>query len=530
MYPPVGHRQMINSKAAVAWAWLLLIFLLPWRVTAAQQLAKEIVKSDRPNVIVFLVDDMGMMDSSLAFLTDAQGRRERHPLNDFYHTPQMERLAAQGICFNQFYAMSVCSPTRASIMTGQNAARHRITNWINPAENNRGKFGPPDWNWQGLTESTMTLPRLLQAHGYRTIHVGKAHFGPWKSVGADPAKLGFEINRGGSPIGHPGSYFAAKGYGAGTSHAVPHLETFQASGTFLTSALTQVACEQISQAVSENKPFYLNLAHYAVHSPFESDPQFESQYADSGKPKPAQAFATLIAGIDQSLGQVLDHLIQLGIAENTLILFLGDNGSDAPLGGPHEIACAAPLRGKKGAHYEGGMRVPMIASWARPNNQHPTQRRIRIAPNKVQTQIGSVCDLFPTICEVTGIPLPAEHKIDGQSLVKLFTGETDATRAQEFWMHFPHDNHRSNYFTVFRKQNWKLIYHYNPTEQSHGERYQLFDLEADPSESKNLANSQSKILHDMVTALIDRLRDCQAVFPTDANGNSLEPLMPSRER
>ena len=134
-------RTMTLARIAVL--FLLTLTALP--VEGATQ-------SKTPNVVVFLVDDMGVMYTSLPFLTDADGSPKRYPLNDFYRTPSMERLAAGGVRFNNFYAMSVCSPTRISIMTGQNAARHHATNWINPAKNNRGPFGPPDWNWEGLTQ------------------------------------------------------------------------------------------------------------------------------------------------------------------------------------------------------------------------------------------------------------------------------------------------------------------------------------------------------------------------------------------
>ena len=113
--------------------------------------------ADRPNIVVFLVDDMGVMDTSVLFLTDESGVPLHYPLNNYYRTPNMERLAVQGIRFNNFYAMSVCSPTRVSIMTGQNAARHRVTNWINPDNNNRGPLGPPDWDWSGLDSGDVTL-------------------------------------------------------------------------------------------------------------------------------------------------------------------------------------------------------------------------------------------------------------------------------------------------------------------------------------------------------------------------------------
>src|SRR6186997_449223 len=133
--------------------------------------------AERPNIVVFLVDDMGVMDTSVPFLTDAAGQPKRYPLNEHYRTPNMERLAARGIRFNNFCAMSVCSPTRVSIMTGQNAARHGTTNWINPDRDNAGPQGAPQWNWRGLKKGDVTLASLMRAGGYRTIHVGKGHFG-----------------------------------------------------------------------------------------------------------------------------------------------------------------------------------------------------------------------------------------------------------------------------------------------------------------------------------------------------------------
>ncbi len=173
-------------------------------------LYQDAVGAERPNIVVFLVDDMGVMDTSLPFLTDEQGHPKRYPLNDYYRTPNMERLAACGVRFNNFYAMSVCSPTRSCIMTGQNAARHRTTNWINPEKNNGGPFGPPQWNWEGLKTSDVTLPHLLQGTGYRTIHVGKGHFGARDFEGAEPKNLGFEVNIGGASFGAPGSYYGAE--------------------------------------------------------------------------------------------------------------------------------------------------------------------------------------------------------------------------------------------------------------------------------------------------------------------------------
>ena len=393
--------------------------------------------ADRPNIVVFLVDDMGVMDTSVPFLTDTAGHPQRYPLNDYYRTPSMERLAAQGIRFNQFYAMSVCSPTRVSIMTGQNAARHRVTNWINPRTNNAGSNGPSDWNWAGLSDSDVTLPATLRQCGYRTIHVGKGHFGAEKYPGEFPHNLGFDVNVAGHAWGAPGSYYGEKNYGAltkRTAAAVPGLEKYHGTETFLTEALTIEAKRHVTETVKQGQPFYLYFAQYAVHAPFDSDPRFAAHYADSGKPPAAQAFATLIEGMDKSLGDLLDHFEELGVAENTLVFFLGDNGSDAPLGNQHDVACAAPLRGKKGAHYEGGMRVPFIAAWAKPAAGNPFQQKLRIPAGTIQPQVAAVHDLFPTILELVDCKSPKGHLVDGTRLQRSLTGQPDPDRKQQSLM------------------------------------------------------------------------------------------------
>jgi len=487
-----------------------------------------------PNVVLFLVDDMGVMDTSVPFLTDDAGQAKRYPLNDFYRTPHMERLAARGIRFNNFCAMSVCSPTRVSIMTGQNATRHRVTNWISPDQDNAGPQGPPSWNWKGLRKSDVTLARLLQASGYHTIHVGKGHFGPRGAEGADPLNLGFDVNVGGASFGAPASYYGTANYGnAGgsqkktASHAVPHLEKYHGTDTFLTDALTQEANAQISAAVKGGKPFFLNFAHYAVHAPFNSDPRFAAHYKNSGKSPQAQAFATLIEGMDKSLGDLLDHVESLGVADNTLIFFLGDNGSDAPLGHQHEVACAAPLRGRKGAHYEGGMRVPFIAAWAKASADHAAQKRLPIPAGAIQSQQAAVYDLFPTILALANVPAPAGHVVDGAKLDTLLAGRRDTTRDELFLMHYPHSPHRSDYFTVYRSGPWKVIYHYFPSKASEDSHYQLFHLADDPFEQRNLASSHPDELRRLMQELIAALQRHDAVYPLDKKGGTMvKPKLP----
>lgn len=490
---------------------------------------------EKPNIVIFLVDDMGVMDTSLPFLTDASGKPKRHPLNDYYRTPNMERFGALGIRFNNFCAMSVCSPTRLSIMTGQNAARHRTTNWINPDKDNAGPLGAPDWNWNGLKRGDVTLAGLLQQSGYRTIHVGKGHFGPRNTEGGEPLNLGFDVNVGGASFGSPASYYGKMNYGNPNEkklkmaqNAVPHLEKYHGTDMFLSDALTLEANERVAAAVKAGKPFYLNFAHYAVHAPFNSDPRFADNYGKSGKPAQAQAFATLIEGMDKSLGDLLDHLEKLGVAENTLIFFLGDNGSDAPLGDPHAVACAAPLRGKKGSHYEGGMRVPFIAAWAKPNAKSKLQKQLPILAGAIQPQLACVCDLFPTILNFVGVAIPAQHVIDGQRLDCLLEGKPDPKRAETFLMHYPHAPHRSDYWSSYRDGRWKVIYHYLPSAASENSHYQLFDLAADPFEQRNLAQSNPQDLRRMMQSLITALEAHKAVYPLDDDRKSRrKPKLPS---
>ncbi len=485
----------------------------------------------KPNLVIMLVDDMGVMDTSVPFLTDADGKPKRYPLNDYYRTPNMERLAARGIRFNNFCAMSVCSPTRISIMTGQNAARHRTTNWINPDGNNAGPKGPPQWNWQGLTKGDVTLPRLMQADGYRTIHVGKGHFGPRESEGADPRTIGFDINVGGASIGAPASYYGKQNFGDAAGKrakaAVLGLDKYHGQEIFLTEALTLEANAHVADAVKADKPFFLYFAHYAVHAPFNSDPRFAAHYANSGKPANAQAFATLVEGMDKSLGDVLNQLEKLGVAENTLIFFLGDNGSDAPLGHQHAVACAAPLRGKKGSHYEGGTRVPFIAAWAKPSAGNAFQKRLPIAAGAIQSQQAAVYDMFPTLLALTGKSAPTTHAVDGARLDTLLTGKRDARREETFLMHYPHAPHRTDYFTTYRSGDWKVIYHYFPTEVSEGSHYQLFNLKADPFEQKNLAPTEPAQLTRLMQGLITGLEKQVAFYPVDKETRAaLKPKVP----
>jgi len=481
-------------------------------------------ESNKPNIILFLVDDMGLMDTSVPMLVDKEGKPQKHHLNEFYRTPNMERLAKQGIRFSQFYAQSVCSPTRVSLMTGQNSARHRVTQWINPETKNAG---PADWNWKGLTSKDVTLPALLKKNGYHTIFSGKAHFAPTGHEGADPENLGFDLNIAGCAFGAPGSYYGEDGYGnldpKRKKRAIPGLEKYHKTDVFLSEAITREAITAIDHSLKQESPFFLYMSHYAVHSPFQTDPRFSDNYKNSGKSRPANSFATLIEGIDKSLGDLMDHLATKGVAENTLLLFVGDNGSDAPLGDTYGYFSSAPLRGKKGTCYEGGLRVPFIAGWAKPGKANS----FSIAQNAVHHKhIGTVMDIYTTILDATGTKNPDNHTIDGVSLIPQLKGKINPDRPDHFLCHFPH-SHRSSYFTTYRKGDWKLIYRYKTKV---GKRtlpqYELYDLTSDPYEKTNLADQKPNKLKTMTEQMMAQLKAEDAQYAIDSSKKELRPILP----
>lgn len=484
-----------------------------------------------PNIVIFLVDDMGLMDTSLPFLADSAGNPQKQALNYWYHTPNMERLAEQGVRFSQFYAQSVSSPSRTSLLTGQNATRHGVTNWIYSESNNRNTYGPPDWNWQGLDSNDYTLPRVLAKAGYRTIHIGKAHFGPFGSAGENPLNLGFDVNVAGCSIGEPGSYRGEDGYGlygGAASRAVPDLEEFHHTPVFLTEALTVKAKKEIDKALEEGKPFYLNMAHYAVHTPFMSDPEYASRYADSSRSDAAKAYATLIEGMDHSLGEIMDYLETKGIAENTLIIFLGDNGGDAPLGEERGYGPSAPLRGKKGTEFEGGMRVPFIVSWAKPDPASKVQKSLPIQAGTVQTGVGTIMDIYPTVAAIVEADIPQDHPVDGYDLTGMICGRKDPAHPETFLMHFPH-NHRGSYFTAYRDGDWKFIYYYSPDNPDRRSAV-LYNLAKDPCETTDLLESRPDIAESMFRKMCVQLEKEGALYPVDADGNEVRPVLPESLR
>lgn len=496
----IAHPRIAAALAALT--------LLPW--APAQQ------RGARPNILFFLVDDMGVADTSERFLTDSEGGPIDAPLNARYRTPHLESLADRGMKFTQAYACSVCTPTRVSLMTGMNAARHRVTTWTHPdvpqdtGSNQVKHLRSPAWRQAGVDESDVTLPRLLKQAGYRTIHAGKAHFGSNGTFGGDPRDIGFDINIGGHGAGGPGSYhgehdFSAAWRGGGTMWDVPGLEAYHGRDVFLTEALTQEMSKAIEAAVAEGVPFFAYMAHYAVHAPFEVDERFRANYPDlEGN---ALAFATMVEGMDRSLGDLLAKLDTLGVAEETLVVFFSDNGSDGP---PNR-----PLRGKKGTRYEGGIRVPLVVAWAERSEDHPLQKALPISADSVEDDIVVCEDLFATVAAAAGAPF--DHAIDGHDLAPYLRGAEDARRPQEWLVHFPH-GHNDDHFTVFRSGAFKLIHSYGPR------TWELFDLSQDIGEAEDLVGARPDLALDLARGMVQRLEAFDAQLPRDATTG--EPVAP----
>ena len=234
------------------------------------------------------------------------------------------------------------------------------------------------------------------------------------------------------------------------------MEKYHNTDVFLSEAITREAISAIDQSLQKEAPFFLYMSHYAAHSPFQTDPRFGDNYKDSGKSRPANSFATLIEGMDKSLGDLMDHLERKGVAENTLDPFCRRQWIGRPLGDTYGYFSSAPLRGKKGTCYEGGLRVPFIAGWAKPGKANS----FSIAQNAVHhQQIGTVMDIYATILDATGTKNPDSHTIDGTTLIPQLQGKNNPDRPDHFLCHFPHF-HRSSQFTSYRKGDWKLIYRY----------------------------------------------------------------------
>lgn len=434
----------------------------------------------RPNIVLILIDDLGWRDLGCFG-------------SGFYETPNLDRLAGAGMRFTDAYATSpVCSPTRASILTGKYPATVGVTNWI--GGHARGKLIDAPYI-DHLPLSEISLARALREAGYATWHVGKWHLG---SRPYYPENHGFEVNIGGCSWGHPRQgYFSP--WGIETLTDAP-------TGAYLTDYLTDEAIRLIRN--NQGRPFFLNLWHYAVHTPIQAKEAYIEKYRqkaqemgldrvqvlEEGEPFPCEhkkhlrvvrrriqsdpAYAAMVEILDENIGRLWRAIDEAGQAANTVVVFTSDNGGLATAEG--SPTCNAPLAEGKGWMYEGGTRVPLIVWW--PGVTKP----------------GSVCDvpvtsadLYPTLLEVAGLPPRPEQHVDGVSLAGLLRGERDLDREATFW-HYPHyGNQGGTPASSVRVGHHKLIEFFEDG------RLELYDLREDIGEEHNLAGKDPRRAGEM---------------------------------
>ncbi len=413
----------------------------------------------RRNVVLFLIDDLGWRDLG------CQG-------SDYYRTPNIDRLAAEGIRFTDAYAAcAVCSPTRASILTGKYPARLLLTQWLPAGRWNPEKHKKREGRFlRGLPLEEITLAEALRDAGYATLHVGKWHLGaPPFSL---PAQHGFKVNVGGDEHGAPGHYFYPyKGkWTVPTTGKPVHKQTLPdgKEGEYLTDRLTDEAVELIRK--HKERPFFLHFSHYAVHTPLQAKKKVIARYEAVPKDKRQgnPAYAAMVESVDDSVGRVMDELKKLGLEKNTLVIFTSDNGGFA------RATSNAPLRANKGSHYEGGIRVPLI--FRGPG----IAKAGSVSKVPVHTN-----DLYPTILEAAGLPLKPNQHVDGISVMPLLKGGDYLDRLSLYW-HYPHYNRHphSAPVSIMRRGHWKLI------EFLETGKVELYDLSKDLGETTNLVEEE----------------------------------------
>jgi len=455
--------------------------VLPGNLSAAPTAAKR-----KPNIVLILVDDLGWTD------VGCFGSK-------YYETPNIDRLAAEGMKFtNGYAACAVCSPTRAAVMTGRYPARLGITDWIR-ARFQGGKIPADKKNPSGYTgrgpvqcprnalwmeHEEVTIAEALKPAGYVSCHIGKWHLGPddWY-----PEKQGFDHNFGGCDYGQPPSYFDP--YKNRRLANIPTLKP-RKEGEYLTDREGDEAVNFIR--ASKDRPFFLYLAHYAVHTPIQGKKTLVDKYktkTPTNQKNPT--YAAMVESVDHSVGKVLAALDELKLADNTLVIFSSDNGG---LTGPTNNK---PLRAGKGYPYEGGIRVPYI--FRRPGDIKPA--------SVCETTVISV-DFFPTICRAAGVTPPADREIDGEDLTPLLT-RTGKLKRQAIYWHFPHFRGRGiPPYSIIRQGDWKLLKRY-----AGSPKFELFNLTEDLSEKKDLAPEMPEKVKELDAKLAAALKKQGAKIP-----------------
>ena len=485
--------------------------------------AADVPAAAKPNIVLFLVDDMGWMDST------PYG-------SQYYETPNMKRLEGQSMRFTDAYATPLCSPTRASILSGQYSSRHGVTSAsghqaARPAHASRYPRGAgPGLQFlypasrRYLDPQLDTLAEVLRDAGYRTGHFGKWHLG----LGQEhwPGKHGFEVAFHAEPSPGPKNYFSPYGvHTSGEPGPKHHVGTITdgPDGEYITDRLTDEAIRFIER--HQDQPFFLNLWHYAVHGPWGHKADYTQQFAEKTDPRGFQRnpiMASMLKSVDESLGRVMDRLDELELTDNTLFIFYSDNGgnthSNVPgargmdvqqghpkwefvqdwkkWAGDQPPTSNAPLREGKGRIYEGGQRVPLMVRW-------PGQ----IAGGSVSNAVVGPIDLYPTILEVAGLHKPADHIVDGESIIPVLK-QTGRLKRQAYFTWFPHLIPAVS----VRKGDWKLIRRFEP-HPKYPAVQELYNLQQDVGETRNLADRNPDKVNEL-DALIDQfVKDTGALVP-----------------
>jgi len=455
------------------------LFLLIGTIGLASCLSPNEVPEERQNlsynVIIFLIDDLGWTDLG------CYG-------SDLYETPNIDRLAEQGVKFtNAYSACTVCSPTRAAIMTGKYPARLNVTDWISGHRNQYGKLMPPDWT-KYLPNEEITIAEIAQSAGYVTASVGKWHLGD--SVIYYPQYQGFDRNVAGYYRGQPPSYFYPYVRGQDT---LPYLEGGE-QGEYLTDRLTDEASRFIRDHAEE--PFLLYFPHYAVHTPIQGKDSLTAYYQtkvnDSLRHTNAE-YAAMIHSTDESVGQIMDLLDSLELADNTLVIFTSDNGGLEL----RNITENAPLRAGKGSSYEGGVRVPMIVRWPK------AKRNLKTLDEPVITM-----DVFATVANVLGTGGTKDYHQDGANFLPLLEGNTEALDREALFWHYPHYHPGgASPYSAVRQGNYKLI------EFHEDQHLELYDLEKDIGEENNLIAEVPEVANDLYNQLEAWRKQLNAQMP-----------------
>jgi arylsulfatase A-like enzyme len=477
-------KKMINLRFAVVLTTVLT--LIP---SCSDQ--ENIV---RPNILFILADDLGYYDLSCTGSV-------------YYETPNIDRIALGGTQFTNGYATcQVCSPSRASIMSGRFPARHGITDWIGAKTGEEwrkaGRFNkllPPEYLHQ-LPHEYVTLPEALKEAGYKTFFAGKWHLG---EKGSWPEDHGFDINRGGYEAGSPnGGYFSP--------WTNPNLENHE-KGENLTMRLAMETVEFLKE--NRDSAFFACLSFYAVHGPIQTTREKWAKYREKAERmgiaergfemglflpirqvQDNPVYGGLVESMDDAVGVVLNALEELNLEKNTIVIFTSDNGGVAT--GDNNSTSNLPLRAGKGYQFEGGIREPYFIKvpWMKNGGKI--------------TEPVTGTDFYPTLLELAGIALKPEEHLDGVSLVPLLEGGTIPGRPL-IW-HYPHyGNQGGEPSSIVRHGQWKLIHYYEDG------RDELYNLDADVSEENDLSGHFPEKVRELKNELFDYLDEARAMYPRE---------------